>query len=197
MLISLCEHPGKEQHHGAINAREAARRERSRSSIPPCPEEGERNHAGGVLCHHRVQSSVCSIPAPHVCEESDPGRDNPRSYQTLSLAQTTEACLQSCCSEGTCLGVSPCRGTLRQRLQAALPELLRALERHGTILPRILSLLPFSTWGLLPWTAYSGQRRQRGTTGGIVPGPSPGVSLPSSRWSPSGNSRLLFRDTWR
>jgi hypothetical protein len=73
MLASFCEHVGKEQHHGVIGTRETARRERSCSSIPPCPGEEERDHAAGGLCHDRIQSSLCSRPAPHVCKESYPG----------------------------------------------------------------------------------------------------------------------------
>src|SRR5664280_469876 len=83
MLISLCEHPGKEQRHGVINAGETARRERGCSEVPPCPEEGERSHAAGVLCHHGVQSSLCSLPAPEVCEARDPGSSDPSPNQAL------------------------------------------------------------------------------------------------------------------
>src|SRR5450756_363814 len=77
MLTSLCEHVGKEQHHGVINARETARRERDLSSIPPCPEEGERSHAAGVLCHHGVQFSLCGLLTAYVRKARDPGECDP------------------------------------------------------------------------------------------------------------------------
>jgi len=55
--------------------------ERGCSEVPPCPEEGERNHAPGVLCHHGLQSSLCSLPAPHVCKEGHPGSSDPGSHE--------------------------------------------------------------------------------------------------------------------
>jgi len=86
MLTSLCEHVEKEQHHGVIHARETACRKRGGPAVPPYPQEGERSHATGVLCHHRLQSSLCSLPAPHVWEAGDPGP-----YETLSLADFGKA----------------------------------------------------------------------------------------------------------
>src|SRR5664279_6357736 len=77
ILTSLRDQEGKEQRHGAINARETACWERGCSAVPPCPEEGERSHAAGVLCYHGVQSFVCSLPAPEVCEARDPGSSVP------------------------------------------------------------------------------------------------------------------------
>lgn len=81
-----------------------------------------------------------------------------------------------------------------KRLQAAIPELLRALERSGTTLPDPLRAALLHM-GSARWTACCERRRQQGGTGSIVPGQSPGVSSPSSWWSPSGNSRLHLPGT--
>jgi hypothetical protein len=114
ILTSLREQEGKEQRHGAINARETACWERGCSAVPPCPEEGERDHAAGILCYHGVQSSLCSLPAPEVCQACDPGSSDIGAYQTLSVAQRAEACVRSCRGGSTRLDVSPCRGALWQ-----------------------------------------------------------------------------------
>jgi hypothetical protein len=107
ILASLREQEGKEQRHGAINAGETACRERGCSAVPPCPEEGERDHAAGILCYHGVQSSVCSLPAPHVCQEGHPGTGDPGPHEALPLAQTPKACVRSCRDGGSCLDVPP------------------------------------------------------------------------------------------
>ena len=70
ILTSLREQEGKEQCHGVINARETTCWKRGCPAVPPCPEEGERNHAAGVLCYHRLQPSVCRLPAPEVCQDA-------------------------------------------------------------------------------------------------------------------------------
>jgi hypothetical protein len=113
MLTCLGEHSGKEQHHGANDTGETACRERGRPAVYPCPAEGERSHAVGVLCHHGVQPSLCSVPAPHLCEAGGPGGRDAGPYETLSVAQTAEACGWSCRSRGARLGVPPCRGALQ------------------------------------------------------------------------------------
>jgi hypothetical protein len=74
MLTSLYEHVGKEQHHGVINARETTCWKRARPSVPPCPEEGERDHAAGVLCHDGIQSPLCGVPASELGPPGHPGR---------------------------------------------------------------------------------------------------------------------------
>jgi len=139
----------KEQLHGANDARETTCRERGRPVVPPCPKEGELDHAAGVLCHHGVQPSLRSIPAPHLCEAGDPGRCDagppelfgPRRgvlpHEALSLAQTTEACGRPCRGRGARLGGAPCRGALRGGCR----------QRYRN------SCVPHSsTWGLPPWT---------------------------------------------
>src|SRR5450756_1100232 len=114
ILTSLRDQEGKEQRHGVINARERACWERGCSEVPPCPEEGERSHAAGVLCYHGVQPSLCSTPAPHICKEGHPGSSDPGPHEAVSMAQTAEAPVWSCCGRGSCLDVPPCRGTLWQ-----------------------------------------------------------------------------------
>gem|GEM_PF-6610028 len=76
MLISLCEHVGKEQHYGANNARATACWKRGRPALPPCPEEGERDHAAGVLCHHGLQPSLRSLLTAYIRKAGDPGECN-------------------------------------------------------------------------------------------------------------------------
>ena len=79
-----------------------------------------------------------------------------------------------------------------KRLQAALPELLRALERSGTMVPDPLHAALLHM-GSATMDRLLRAEKAKGVTGSIAPGPSPGASLPSSRWSPSGNSRLPLR----
>src|SRR5664280_650471 len=104
MLISLCEHPGKEQRHGVINAGETARRERGCSEVRPCPEEGERSHAAGVLCHYGIQSSLCSLLTAYLCKACDPGTGDLGPHEAVSVAQTAEAPVWSCRSGRAHLG---------------------------------------------------------------------------------------------
>jgi hypothetical protein len=128
----------------ALTMQERQHVERGCPSVPPCPEEGQGNHVAGVLCHHGVQSSVCSVPAPHLCKAGDPGRRDagppepfgPRRgvlpHETLSLAQTAEVYYGPAVVEAL-VWVEHLAGELcGGRLQAGIPELLRALERdHG------------------------------------------------------------------
>jgi hypothetical protein len=135
MLTSLYEHVGKEQRHGAINARETTCWKRARPSVPPCPEEGERDHAAGVCattgscppyaayllrtCAKRVMlgdvTLVPTRPSPW-----------PRHRKHVVGPAVVEALVWVYHLAGKL-----CEG----RLQAAIPELLRALERSGTMVP--------------------------------------------------------------
>ena len=119
ILTSPRDQEGKEQRHGVINARETACWKRGCSSVPPCPEEGERDHAAGVLCHHRVQSSVCSLLTAYLCKARDPGNSDLGAHQTLSLAQRTQACVWSCRSGRAHLAVSPERRPLWEATQGS------------------------------------------------------------------------------
>ena len=199
MLTCLCEHVGKEQHHGAINARETACRKRGRPAVPPCSEEGERNHAAGVLCHHGLQSSVRSIPAPHLCKAGDPGRRDPDPHEAVSMAQTAEACVRSRRGGGARVDVHLAGELCGKRLQAAIPELLRALERDhgpGGLYAALLHMGSATTNRLLR------AEKTKGATGSIVPGPCPAVSSASAmpEGSPSPGPVCTTRmttATWR
>jgi hypothetical protein len=96
-------------------------------------------------------------------QEGDPGSSDPGPpepfgprrgvlpHETLSLAQTPEALYGLAVVEGL-IWIYHLSGELcGKRLQAAMPELLRALERSGTP-----SLPHSSRWALPPWTGYSG-----------------------------------------
>lgn len=155
MLTSLCEHERKEQHHGANDAGETACRERGCRALCPCPEERERSHAAGVLCHHKLQSSVCSIPAPHLCKARDPGRGDAGSHEAFSMTQTAEPVYGPAVVEGL-IWLYHLSGELcGKRLQAAIPKLLRAPERSGTTLPDKVQEPPCPH----PWWSPSGTSR--------------------------------------
>ena len=121
--------------------------ERGCSSIPPCPEERERNHAPGVLCHDRIQPSVCSLLTAYVCKARDPGSSDsgppsplvqgegcfptrpspwPRQRKHRYGPAVVEALVWMYHLAGELCG---------KRLEAAMPELLRAIARHGTVVP--------------------------------------------------------------
>jgi len=142
ILTSLREQEGKEQRHGVINARETACWKRGCPAVPPCPEEGERSHAAGVLCHHRIELALRSVPG-----ESDAGP-----YETLSLAQTPEACVWPCRGGSPRLDVSLCRGSLWQEAAGshtrapACPGDVRNLQ-PGFPLPRDTAVLPAAEHG--------------------------------------------------
>src|SRR5664280_1917777 len=91
ILTSLREQEGKEQRHGVINAGETACWERGCSAVPPCPEEGERDHAAGILCHHRIQSSLCSLLTAYLCKACDPGTGDLGPHETPSVAPTAHS----------------------------------------------------------------------------------------------------------
>jgi hypothetical protein len=82
--------------------------ERGCSEVPPCPDEGERDHTAGVLCHYGIQSSVCSLSAPEVCEARDSGSSDPAGpYQAFPLQRSIhilQARLLSTTSQNLSLG---------------------------------------------------------------------------------------------
>jgi len=135
ILTSLRDQEGKEQHHGVINAGETAHRERGGPALPPCPEEGERDHAAGVLCYNgfgppsaayllRTYAKRVILGAVTLV----PTRPSPwpRERKHVYGPAVVAALVWMYHLAGDLCG---------KRLQAAMPELLRAMARHGTVVP--------------------------------------------------------------